>query len=116
MPAHSRWVRVNDKPVHTDAEGYLKNLDDWSEDYAMALAKEEGLLLTDQHWQVIQFLRDYFAEHNVQAQVRVMVKHFSEKWGTEMGSNRRLHDMFPKGGPQKQGNRLAGLMRTRGEH
>jgi tRNA 2-thiouridine synthesizing protein E len=45
-----------------------------------------------------------------------MVKHFSEKWGADMGSNRRLHDMFPKGGPQKQGNRLAGLMRTRGEH
>ena len=116
MPAHNQWVLVNDKPVHTDAEGYLKNLDDWSEDYAIALAKEEGLLLTDQHWQVIQFLREYFAEHNVQAQVRVMVKHFSEKWGAEMGSNRRLHDMFPKGGPQKQGNRLAGLMRTRGEH
>ena len=116
MPAHTQWVLVHGKPVHTDAEGYLRNLDDWSEDYAMALAKQEGLLLTDQHWEVIQFLREYFAEHNVQAQVRVMVKHFSEKWGAEMGSNRRLHDMFPKGGPQKQGNRLAGLMRTRGEH
>ena len=116
MPTQGKWVLVNGKPVHTDAEGYLQNLDDWSEDFAMALAKEEDLILTDQHWEVIRFLREYFTEHNVQAQVRAMVKHFSEKWGTEMGSNRRLHDMFPKGGPQKQGNRLAGLMRTRGEH
>jgi len=45
-----------------------------------------------------------------------MVKHFSEKWGAEPGSNRHLHDMFPRGGPQKQGNRLAGLLRTKGEH
>lgn len=116
MPAHSKWILVSGVPVHTDGEGYLKNLEDWSPDFAMALAREEGLTLTDQHWEVIQYLRDYYAEHNVQAQVRAMVKHFSEKWGDEMGSNRRLHDMFPKGGPQKQGNRLAGLMRTRGEH
>ncbi len=41
-----------------------------------------------------------------EAQVRVMVKHFGEKWGAEPGSNRHLHDMFPRSGPQKQGNRL----------
>ena len=45
-----------------------------------------------------------------------MVKYFSEKWGAGLGSNRHLHDMFPRGGPQKQGNRLAGLLRTKGEH
>ncbi len=31
-------------------------------------------------------------------------------------SNRYLHQIFPNGGPQKQGNRLAGLLRTKGEH
>ena len=116
MDKHSHTVLVKGREIPTDSEGYLQNLDDWSEDFACALAAQEGLVPTDRHWEVIRFLRAYFQEHDVQAQVRIMVKHFSEKWGAELGSNRHLHDMFPRGGPQKQGNRLAGLLRTKGEH
>ena len=116
MNKYHHTVLVKGRAIPTDSEGYLQNLDDWSEDFARALADREGLILTDRHWEVIRFLRAYFQERDVQAQVRVMVKHFSEKWGAELGSNRHLHDMFPRGGPQKQGNRLAGLLRTKGEH
>lgn len=116
MNKYHHTVLVKGRAIPTDSEGYLQNLDDWSEDFARALADQEGLVLTDRHWEVIRFLRAYFQERDVQAQVRVMVKHFSEKWGAELGSNRHLHDMFPRGGPQKQGNRLAGLLRTKGEH
>ena len=49
-------------------------------------------------------------------EVRVMIRHFTGVWGPERGSNHHLHEMFPRGGPQKQGNRLAGLLRTKGEH
>jgi tRNA 2-thiouridine synthesizing protein E len=52
----------------------------------------------------------------VQPQVRVMITHFTGKWGKEKGSNHYLHELFPRGGPQKQGNRLAGIRRTKGEH
>jgi len=114
--APTRAVQVHDRFVPTDAEGYLLHLDDWSEDFARALAREEGLALTPGHWEVIRFLREYWQEHGVQAQVRVMVRHFTEAWGPERGSNHALHEMFPSGGPQKQGNRLAGLLRTKGEH
>ncbi len=107
---------VNGHEVLTDSEGYIVNLDEWSEDFARAQAREEDLTLTDEHWQVIRFLRDYYHEHGVQAQVRVMIKHFAQVWGPERGNNRYLHDIFPRGGPQKQGNRLAGLLRTKGEH
>ena len=109
-------VRVGDRLIAVDSEGYLLNLDDWSEDFARALAAREGLALTAAHWELIRFLRAYWAEHGVQPQVRVMVRHFSERWGAERGSNHHLHEMFPRGGPQKQGNRLAGLLRTKGEH
>jgi len=78
----SRTIQVNGKEIKTDTEGYLKNLNDWPEEFARARAQEEGLALTEEHWQVIRFLRD----------------------------------LFPIGGPQKQGNRLAGLLRTKGEH
>jgi tRNA 2-thiouridine synthesizing protein E len=45
-----------------------------------------------------------------------MIKRFREQWGPERGNNHHLHELFPKGGPQKQGNRLAGIRRTKGEH
>lgn len=113
---HRRALRVGDCEIDTDSEGYLIRLEDWSEDFARALAREEGLVLTEAHWQVIRFLRAYFHEHGVQAQVRVMIRHFTSAWGAARGSNHALHDLFPRGGPQKQGNRLAGLLRTKGEH
>ncbi|MDH4180514.1 MAG: TusE/DsrC/DsvC family sulfur relay protein [Betaproteobacteria bacterium] len=109
-------VDVDGVAVATDSEGYLVDRSQWSEAFARALARSEGLELTPAHWEVIRFLRDYYEAHGVQAQVRVMIRHFSERWGPELGSNHRLHEMFPGGGPQKQGNRLAGLLRTKGEH
>lgn len=113
---HSRILMVNGREIETDSEGYIRNLDDWSEDYAVALAKQEELELTDEHWDVIRYLRTYYQEHSIQAQVRNMIKHFAELWGKERGNNHYLHQIFPKGGPQKQGNRMAGLLRTKGEH
>ncbi len=107
---------VNGKLVTTDSEGYIQDMDEWSEAFAVALAAEEGLALTDEHWEVIRFIRDYYEEHNVQAQVRTMIKYFEKRWGPDKGNNRYLHDIFPKGGPQKQGNRLAGIRKTKGEH
>ena len=112
----TRTLFVDGRKVETDSEGYLRQLGDWSEAFARAQAREEGLALTDEHWQVIRFLREHYQEHGVQAQVRVMIRHFTRVWGPVRGSNHHLHDMFPVGGPQKQGNRLAGLLRTKGEH
>jgi tRNA 2-thiouridine synthesizing protein E len=112
----TRTLRVAGRDIETDSEGYIKNLGEWTEEFAKARAAEEGLKLTDEHWQVIRFLREYYQQHEVQAQVRVMIAHFSKEWGEARGNNHYLHDLFPIGGPQKQGNRLAGLLRTKGEH
>jgi tRNA 2-thiouridine synthesizing protein E len=115
-PAPAHAVMVDGRAVATDSEGYLIDRDQWSEAFAEALARAEGLALTPAHWEVIRFLREYYSVHGVQAQVRAMIRHFTRAWGPDLGSNHHLHDMFPRGGPQKQGNRLAGLLRTKGEH
>ena len=112
----TRHLEVAGRRIATDSEGYLLDREQWSEAFARALARQENLALTPAHWEVIRFLRDFYAEHGVQAQVRVMIRHFTRLWGPERGSNHHLHEMFPRGGPQKQGNRLAGLLRTKGEH
>jgi tRNA 2-thiouridine synthesizing protein E len=116
LDPHLTFLRVGERDIATDSEGYLRSLDDWSKEFVRAQAQREGLQLTEEHWEVIRFLRSYFDERGVQAQVRAMIRHFAQAWGPERGNNHYLHDIFPRGGPQKQGNRLAGLLRTKGEH
>lgn len=112
----TKELKINGEIILTDSEGYIVDLEKWSEAFVTAQAEAEGLTLTDEHWQVVNFLRDYFYEYSVQCEVRKMVKHFKNIWGPERGSSTYLHRIFPRGGPQKQGNRLAGLLRTKGEH
>ena len=111
-----RKLKVGDHAVETDQEGYIQDMQDWSEDFARALAEQEGLTLSEEHWQVIRFIRTHYVDHHVQPQVRDMIQYFSREWGTARGNNHYLHDLFPNGGPQKQGNRFAGMRRTKGEH
>jgi tRNA 2-thiouridine synthesizing protein E len=112
----TRTIRVADRDILTDGEGYIVNPAEWSEAFARALAEADGLELTVEHWEVVRFLREQYAAHGRQASVRDMIRHFKQVWGDERASNRYLHKLFPQGGPQKQGNRLAGLLRTKGEH
>lgn len=112
----TRSININGVKILTDSEGYLVNPDDWSEAFVREQAKQEGLELTSEHWEIIRFERDWYVKNARQATVRDMIKHFRELWGKEKGSNHYLHEIFPRGGPQKQGNRLAGLLRTKGEH
>jgi tRNA 2-thiouridine synthesizing protein E len=112
----TRVLEVGDRQVLTDAEGYLVDPGNWSEGFARTQAAAEGLQLTDAHWELIRHLREHFARTGTQASVRDMVRHFSRIWDADSGSSAALHRLFPRGGPQKQGNRLAGLPRTKGEH
>lgn len=112
----TRTLEVDGQEVVTDSEGYLVNLDDWSEGFVRAEAAHEGLELTPEHWEIIRYLRDFYEQHHLQANVREIIKEFRKRWGKDRSSNRYLHDLFPRGGPQKQGNRLAGLLRVKGEH
>ncbi len=91
----TRTLLVNGREVLTDSEGYIVNLDDWSEGFVRAQAAAEGLELTDEHWEVVNFLREYFAEHGVQCEVRKMVKHFRQARGSERGNSRYLHRILP---------------------
>jgi tRNA 2-thiouridine synthesizing protein E len=113
---YTRSIQVDGQEILTDPEGYILDMTEWSHGFAQAQAKREELTLTHEHWEVIHFIREYYECHSVQAQVRDMIRHFRAAWGPEKGNNRYLHDIFPMGGPQKQGNRIAGIRKTKGEH
>ena len=55
-------IEVNGKTLETDEEGYLANLNDWEKDVATVMAKEEDLELSDDHWEIINFLREYYED------------------------------------------------------
>ena len=112
----TKVIDVEGKEVLCDGEGYLLDLDAWSEEYVHAAANEEQLELTSEHWEVILFIRNFHEQRGVQAPVRDMVKHFKKTWGIEKGNSAYLHQIFPRGGPQKQGNRLAGVRKPKGEY
>lgn len=92
----------------TDAEGYLRNLDDWNESVAVALAGKEGLTLTDAHWEVIWLLRAFYQQYQLSPAMRILVKQVKSQLGGAKGSSIYLMTLFP-GSPAKLASKIAGL-------
>ena len=67
-------IEVNGKSFETDEEGYLADLSLWEKDLATAMAKEDDIDLTADHWDIINFLREYYEEYQIAPAVRVLTK------------------------------------------
>ena len=104
---------VNGKSLETDEEGYLVDLSEWSEDAAALLAKEEGIEMSESHWEVVNFLREYYDEYQIAPAVRVLTKAIGKKLGPEKGNSKYLYELFPYG-PAKQACKIAGLPKPTG--
>lgn len=106
-------IEVNGKSVELDEEGYLVNLSEWNEDIGKVLATQDEIDLTESHWEVINFLRDYYDEYQIAPAVRVLTKAIGKKLGKEKGNSKYLYELFPYG-PAKQACRFAGLPKPTG--
>ena len=106
-------IEVGGKSLETDEEGYLVNLDDWTEDAALELAKSENVEMTENHWEVVNFLREYYDEFQIAPAVRVLTKAIGKKFGKEKGNSKYLYELFPYG-PAKQACKIAGLPKPTG--
>ncbi|MBI1887239.1 MAG: TusE/DsrC/DsvC family sulfur relay protein [Nitrosomonadales bacterium] len=95
----------------TDAEGYLVEPLDWTEEVAEELARQESIRLTEDHWDAIRFMREYYMERQIAADVRHVMKHLAQKHGAE--SRNRIFELFPYG-YVKQACKIAGMKRPRG--
>ena len=104
---------VNGKTIDADEEGYLVNINEWNEDLAALIAKDENVAMSPEHWEVINFLREYYAEYQIAPAVRVLTKAISKKMGPDKGSNKYLYELFPYG-PAKQACKIAGLPKPTG--
>ena len=93
-----------------DAEGYLTDPADWNDEVAQALAQEEDIQLTDDHWDTIRFMREYFDEHQVIPDARFVIKHLAERVGKD--AQKKLFELYPYG-YVKQACKIAGMRRPR---
>ena len=106
-------IEVAGKPVETDEEGYIQNIDDWNEDVAKYIAVDEGLEMTDAHWEVVNFLRDYYEEYKIAPMIRILTKAIGKRLGPDKGNTKYLYELYP-GGPAKQACKIAGLPKPTG--
>lgn len=106
-------IEVNGKAYETDEEGYLVNLSDWNTDVGNYIAGVESVAMTDSHWEVVNFLREYYEEYQIAPAVRVLTKAIGKKFGAEKGTSQYLYDLFPYG-PAKQACKIAGLPKPTG--
>ena len=106
-------IEVNGKSIETDEEGYITNLGDWTEEIAGELAKEEGIDMSENHWEVVNFLREYYDEYQIAPAVRVLTKAIGKKLGKDKGNSKYLYELFPYG-PAKQACKYAGLPKPTG--
>jgi len=97
----------------TDEEGYLENRDEWNMDIANAIAVAENLEMSDSHWEVVNFLREYYEEYQIAPAVRVLTKAIGKKLGKDKGNSKYLYELFPYG-PAKQACKIAGLPKPTG--
>lgn len=101
------------KSYEVDEEGYLMDWSQWNEGIAAVMAKGDGLDLSDEHWEVIRFLRDYFDKYQIAPMIKILTKELTKKYGKEKGNTKYLYELYPAG-PAKQACRYAGLPKPTG--
>jgi TusE/DsrC/DsvC family sulfur relay protein len=96
-----------------DVEGYIVDPESWDRDIARELAAEERLELTEDYWQILEFMRAYWQEHRVAPDVRHVVDYLVIEHGYDKkAAKKHLFDLFPYG-YVKQACKVAGMQRPR---
>lgn len=99
---------LDNKEIETDAHGYLKSMSDWTPELAALIAAGEQITLSEAHWEVINFVREFYDEYKTSPAIRALVKAMAQKLGADKGNSRYLYRLFPEG-PAKQATKIAGL-------
>jgi len=105
-------VNVNNQSIETNDQGFLNNLGDWSEDYVETIAKQDGIDLYNDHWELILYFREYFEENQVNPTmhkvIRVLGKTKGEHFHDQKDYEKHIYKLFPQD-PTHEVCKLAGL-------
>ena len=110
----NKWVKkqmiinFQNVQIETDKQGYLLDHTQWQEDLATIMAKNDEFELTPAHWEVINFVRQFYLTYNTSPAIRALTKAMKAEFGEEKANSRYLFRLFPEG-PAKQATKYAGL-------
>ena len=113
MTSAANSLVVDNVTLSTDEEGYLADHRDWTRNVAIAMAAIDGVELSDNHWEVIQLLQDYYENYEIAPAIRILTKAVGKKLGKDKANSRYLYELYPQG-PAKQACRYAGLPKPTG--
>ena len=95
------------KMIEIDEDGFIQDPDAWDEAVALDLAKTEAVdVMTDDHWKLVHYLREYYLEYNMAPMIRKLCKATGFKL-------KEIYDLFPSG-PAKGACKVAGLPKPTG--
>ena len=99
--------QVGDMTLEIDEDGFIQDPSAWDEAVAQALAKTEGVdELTEEHWKLVNYLRDYYLEFGIAPMIRKLCKATGFKL-------KKVYELFPSG-PAKGACKVAGLPKPTG--
>jgi len=102
LPGHRR--------IPVDKDGYLRELRDWDEDVAVALAAAQGLSLDVAHWEIIYLVQNFYQHTGLSPATRALVKLVAREAGADKGKSLYLMKLFG-GKPALTVSKIAGLPR-----
>ena len=106
-------IELDGRIIQLSEAGWLEDLGEWNEEVAVAIAHNEKVEMTPEHWDIVTTAREYFHEHGSVAEPRIFSKIMKEKFGVERSSSKYIYDLFPYG-LIKSANKIAGLPRPKG--
>lgn len=107
-------AEIEGKTIALSEAGWLENLDEWSDELAVEISRNEQIQeLTAEHWDIIQTARNYFQENGAVAEPRMFSKIMKKKYGEDRSSQKYIYSLFPTG-LIKCANKIAGLPRPKG--
>ena len=109
-------LNVNGKLIETDDEGYLLNREDWTDEVSEVMsaqqADEDHVKLTETHWGLIHYFRDYYEMNKVHPSMHKLVTTLGRQHGEQFKDQKKyeefLYSIFPRG-PVQEICKLAGL-------
>ena len=105
---------INGQSYDTDEDGFLLHLDNWSPEVADILAKFEDVEMSEKHWEIVNFLRDYYQEFQIAPAIKILIKEIAKKNDVKKkDASEFLYQLFPAG-PAKQACKIAGLPKPTG--
>lgn len=103
-------IKINGEIIEVDQDGYLKNLQEWTPQIATAIALQENIQLSEDHWEIIYLLQAFYREFQISPAMRALVKYTEKKLGQDKGKSIYLMSLFPPS-PAKIASKIAGLPR-----